>query len=371
MKYFVLLSAIIAVSCSGSASHGSVSSETACPFRDSISLAATPVKNQARTSTCWSFGGISLLESEILRRGGDTTDLSEMWIVRHTWFDKAVKYVRLNGGMNLAAGGEVRDVLYAAERYGIVPQHVYDGRSADGEYDHGELSRAVIRCAERIVSRRKYLNDGWQEEIDAVLDEYLGKCPETFVIDGRQYTPKSYADSLGIRSGDYAAFTSFTHHPFYQSFPIEIPDNWLWRTSANLPLDELEALVDSALSRGYTVAWTMDLSEDSFNRGIAVLPADTSLTADALPRTEIEVDAKLRQQWFDNRTTTDDHIMHIVGMATDGEGRKYYKVKNSYGPKQTFGGYYYVSAPYLRGKTIEITVNREAADPELLRRCGL
>lgn len=371
MKYFVCLSVLAAVSCGGSPQRSDTPVETVDPFRDSISLAVTPVKNQARTSTCWSFGGISLFESEVLRRGGDTLDLSEMWIVRHTWFDKAVKYVRLNGRMNLSAGGEVHDVLYAADRYGVVPQRVYEGKSADGKYDHHELSRAVVRCAERIISERKYLKDGWQNEIDAVLDEYLGECPETFVVDGTEYTPASYADSLGIRPDDYVSFTSFTHHPYYESFPLEIPDNWLWRTSVNLPLDELEALVDSALVRGYTVAWGMDLSEDSFRRGIAVLPADTAVTADKLPRTEIEVDAQLRQKWFDDRSTTDDHIMHIVGLATDGQGRKYYKVKNSYGPDRHFGGYYYVSAAYLRGKTIEVTLSREAVDSALLRRCGL
>lgn len=339
------------------------------PMVDSLSWAATPVKDQARTGTCWAYGGVSMLESEVMRRGGEELNLSEMWVARNAWKEKAVKYVRLNGRMNLWQGGELHDVLYIVDRYGIVPQEVYEGNSSDGEYDHRELCNAMVACAEKMVEEKTYKNDGWQDEFDKILDEYLGVRPETFEVDGVEYTPKSYAEKLGLSGDDFVYLTSFAHHPYYESFSIEIPDNWLGEKSINLPLDELLAAMYSAVEQGYTIGLGSDISEYSYGGGICVLPTDENYVKGTLPAEEVVVDEAMRQKWFDDRTTVDDHIMHIVGLSYDPQGRRYFKVKDSGGVSRNFDGYCYISENFMRGKVIEIAVNRAAVDPALLARC--
>lgn len=376
MKKILLLLAVVAVCCGCGQEAAQTQNEVATepqkienPMVDSVSLAVTPVKDQARTGTCWAYGGVSMLESEVMRRGGEELNLSEMWIARNAWKEKAVKYVRLNGRMNLWQGGELHDVLYIVDRYGIVPQSVYEGNSSDGEYDHRELCDAMVACAKKMVEEKGYKNDGWQEEFDKILDEYLGVRPESFEVDGEVFTPKSYAEKLGLSGDDFVYLTSFAHHPYYDQFSIEIPDNWLGEKSINLPMDDLIATMDAALKAGYTIGIGTDISEYSYSGGICVLPTDTSYVKGTLPVEEVVVDDALRLKWFDDRTTVDDHIMHIVGLSYDPQGRRYFKVKDSGGVSRNFDGYCYISESFMRGKVIEIAVNRAAVDPALLARC--
>lgn len=303
------------------------------PITDVASAPATPVRNQAKSGTCWAFGGVSLIESEAIRTRRCTPDLSEMWVVRHAYFEKAVKYVRTRGRVAFDQGGEIQDVLWLVDRYGIVPQSLYEGGAADGTYDHASLAKAIRR---------------------------LGARPDRFVIDGVAYTPFSYADSIGFRRDDYVALTSFTHHPFFERFVLEIPDNWAAHATLNIPLDSLMRLLDSALAAGYTAAWDADVSERGFGRraGIALLPQQEGRIT--LPAPEIVVDQPLRQRMFDTQATTDDHVMHIVGTAVDSLGNSYYKVKNSWGERAGRHGYWYASPAYVAGKTIELVLPRAA-----------
>ena len=244
------------------------------PITDVATAPATPVRNQAKSGTCWAFGGVSLIESEAIRTRRCTLDLSEMWVVRHAYFEKAVKYVRTRGRVAFDQGGEIQDVLWLVDRYGIVPQSLYEGGAADGTYDHASLAKAIRRLAKRIVDKKLYEKEHWQRMIDEELDRRLGARPDRFVIDGVAYTPFSYADSIGFRRDDYIALTSFTHHPFFERFVLEIPDNWAAHATLNIPLDSLMRLLDSALAAGYTAAWDADVSERGFGRraGIALLP---------------------------------------------------------------------------------------------------
>lgn len=214
------------------------------PITDVATAPATPVRNQAKSGTCWAFGGVSLIESEAIRTRRCTLDLSEMWVVRHAYFEKAVKYVRTRGRVAFDQGGEIQDVLWLVDRYGIVPQSLYEGGAADGTYDHASLAKAIRRLAKRIVDKKLYEKEHWQRMIDEELDRRLGARPDRFVIDGVAYTPFSYADSIGFRRDDYIALTSFTHHPFFERFVLEIPDNWAAHATLNIPLDSLMRLLD-------------------------------------------------------------------------------------------------------------------------------
>lgn len=320
----------------------------------------TPVRNQARSGTCWAFGGVSLVESEALRTRRCTLDLSEMWVVRHAYYEKVVKYVRTRGEVRFGQGGEIQDVLWLIDRYGIVPQSLYEGGAADGSYDHAKLAEAMTRLARRIVAKRLYATEHWQRMIDEELDRRMGPRPERFEIAGRSYTPRTYADSIGFRRSDYLALTSFAHRPFFEPFVLEIPDNWAAHATLNLPLDSLLRTLRRSIAAGYTAAWDADVSERGFGRrsGFAVLPRHEGRIA--LPAAEIDVDQDMRQRMFDTQATTDDHIMHIVGMAVDSLGNSYYKVKNSWGEHAGRNGYWYASPAYVAGKTVELVLPRAA-----------
>lgn len=342
---------------------------TPVQFTDSILLPATAVKNQAKSGTCWAFGGISLLESDLLRdlssdhdlSAGSEIDLSEMWLVRQAYYEKAVRYVRTRGYGDFSQGGELHDALRLAGRYGVVPQSVYEGNSSDGRYDHAALARAVHRCARQIVNRKRYLNADWQQLIQKLLDEELGPCPERFCMNGIEYTPRSYADSLGIRADHYVSFTSFLHHPFYTSFALELADNWMGEPSVNIPLDRLTDVLDYALGRGYTVGWCGNTADRGFHRqyGIAGVGKGEICTEQS------------RQRAFDTQALRDAHVLHIVGIARRGDGRIFYKAKNSWGAANLRGGYIYLSENYLRKNTVELVVNRNAVRPGLLEKCDL
>jgi bleomycin hydrolase len=363
-------------------------------FTDVKLVKTTPVKDQNKSGTCWSFSGTSFFEDEILRKTGKEVDLSEMWTVRHCYNDKADKYVRMGGTINFAQGGSTLDVGYVIDRYGMVPEEAYTGlQYGEEKHDHYELAPALTAFVESINNRRGKKSTAWKKAYEGILDAYFGELPETFVYEGKTYTPKSFAESLGINTADYIPVTSFTHHPFYQPFAIEVADNWIWEKYHNVPLEEMKAIVDNALDNGYSVAWAADVSEPGFKwvKGYAVMPkkkdgkdltgtelarwvklSDKEREAEANkiegPAEEIEVTQELRQQMFDQMETTDDHGMVIVGKAVDQNGNKYYKVKNSWDTNQIYDGFFYVSEPYFLAKTLDILVNREAIPKDIAKK---
>lgn len=352
----------------------------------------TSVKNQHRSSTCWSFSSMAFFESELLRMGKGEYDLSEMFVVHHTMVDRAERAVRLHGDVSFAPGGSFNDAVYCLAHYGMVPQAAMPGiMYGDTLPVHTELD-AVAGAYVKALTRGtlKQLTPVWRQGLSAIYDTYLGVCPETFDYDGRQYTPRSFADMLGLSAGDYVSVTSYTHHPFYEKFVLEIPDNWRLGESYNVPLDELIAIIDHAIEQGYTVAWGADVSEIGFTRnGIGVLPdADrgaeltgsdmarwTGLSKDdkkkeltQKPLPEMEVTQAMRQTAYDNWTTTDDHGMLIYGIATDQNGKEYYMVKNSWGTNNKYQGTWYISKAFAAYKTMNILVHKDAVPKAIAKK---
>ena len=340
-------------------------------FTTEREIACTSVKNQARTATCWSYSTLSFLESELLRLGHPSHDLSEMFIVRNIYRDKALNYVLRQGKANFSQGSLSHDVLRAYTRGGIVPESVFSGLP-DGQetHNHKELEAALRGLLEGVVESKRP-SAQWLDAFDCILDTYLGTAPETFVVGEQQYTPEQFANSLPLVPDDYVTLTSFTHHPFYRSFILEIPDNYSNGSYYNVPLDDLQAVVDQALAAGYTVAWDGDVSEKGFNakKGVAVLPV-TPDREDLFeqPGAEVTVDQQNRQDNFMNYNTTDDHLMHLTGTATDQNGKRYYQVKNSWGELSTHGGFLYMSQPYFRMKTVGVMVHKDAIPASVRRR---
>lgn len=364
-------------------------------FRDIKVIPHTSVKDQNKSGTCWCFSGTSFIEDEILRQGGDSLDLSEMFTVRQCYLDKAIRYIRLYGQTNFAAGGSALDVPYVWKRYGAMPEEVYSGlQYGEEKHVHGELDAALKAYLDAIKANpNKKLSTAWLKGVEGILDAYLGEVPETFTYRGKTYTPRSYAESLPVNIDDYVSITSFTHHPFYGEFAVEVPDNWIWEKSLNLPMEEMKAVVDNAIEKGYPVVWAADVSEGGFKwkDGYAVMPKEkkeadlegTELSRWVIlsdkerqesrfdftsPVPEMEITQEIRQQMFDNQETTDDHGMEIVGTATDRNGTRYYKVKNSWDTNQVYGGYFYVSEPYFYAKTIDILVHKDAIPKDIARK---
>ena len=357
-------------------------------FEDEIVLPATSIKNQYRSGTCWSFSGLSFLESEMLRLGKPEVDLSEMFIVWHTYMEKAEKHVRVHGNLNFAAGGAFHDVTNMIMEYGIVPESVYDGLNyGETKHVHGEMDRVLKQHVDAIIeNKNRKLSTVWDETVTSTLDAYLGEIPQKFEYEGKTYTPQSFAsDFVGLNMDDYVEITSYTHHPFYEKFILEVPDNWAWDEVYNVPINELEEIIDYSVSNGFTVAWAADVSEKGFatsNKGVAVIPSaniedmtDAEITRwETLsekekekelyklekPVQEMVITQEMRQAAFDNYTTTDDHGMHIIGTAKDQNGRIFYKVKNSWGDYNKYKGYFYVSKPYVNYKTMCIMVHKDA-----------
>lgn len=355
----------------------------------------TSVKNQNRSSTCWSFSTIGFLESELLRMGKGDYDLSEMFVVHHTMIDRAQNYVRYHGDSSFAPGGSAYDVIYCLKNYGIVPQEAMPGiMYGDTLPVHNELDAVAGAYTDAIAKGRlTKLSPVWKKGLSAIYDTYLGQCPEKFSYKGKEYTPKTFAASLGLNPDDYVSLTSFTHHPFYTEANIEVPDNWRNETSWNLPLDEFMAVIENAVNNGYTVAWGSDVSEQGFTRdGIAVMPdavrgaeltgSDMArwtgmkeedkrkeLTSKPLP--EITVTQEMRQQGFDNWETGDDHGMLIYGIAKDQNGKPYFMVKNSWGTNNKYKGTWYASNAFVAYKTINILVHKDAIPAEIAKKIGI
>nr|WP_314791713.1 C1 family peptidase [Tannerella forsythia] len=357
----------------------------------------TPVKNQNRTGTCWSFSGVGLIEAELLRTGKGEYNLSEMFIANHSYKDKADKFVRLHGKLNFAQGGSFADVIYVFKHYGAVPGELYKGLEyGQDNHVHGELAEVATAYVNAVIKNRdKKLSTAWKKGFDGVIDTYLGKLPETFTYQGKQYTPKSFGESLGLNFDDYVSLTSYTHHPFYSQFPLEIEDNWRWAPSYNLPINELMEVLDHAINNGYTIAWGSDVSEKGFTRnGIAVAADIEALESSGSdqarwvglsqterdaevkklvekPCKEIEVTQELRQQAYDNYQTTDDHGMLIYGIAKDQTGKKFYMVKNSWGTESKYKGHWYASEAYVAYKTMNIVLHKDALPKTIQSKLGI
>lgn len=368
---------------------------TGFTFTDIVTIPTTSVKDQNKSGTCWCFSGTSMMEDEIVRKGGKPLDLSEMFTVRQCYIDKADKYVRMYGGITFGPGGSIMDVPYVWKRYGAVPDSIYNGLNyGEDKHVHGELDAVLKAYLDAIIRKpNKRISTAWKQGYEAILDAYLGKVPESFTVDGRTYTPLTYAASLGVNADDYLPLTSFSHHPFYEPFPLEVADNWLWAQYWNLPLDDLKTVVDNALAKGYPVVWAADVSEGGFKwkEGVALMPKERSesdMEGTELARwvklsdserqekqfdikgpvEEIVVTQESRQEMFDRQETTDDHGMEIVGTATDQEGNRYYKVKNSWDTNQVYDGFFYVSEPYFLAKTLNILVHKDAIPSDIAKK---
>jgi bleomycin hydrolase len=367
-------------------------------FTEDIRLKTTPVKNQYRSGTCWSYSTMSFLESELLNSGKGEYDLSEAFIIWNAYSEKATKYVRFHGHLNFGGGGAFHDVTQIIKNKGIVPEQVYSGLVISEEhFVHGEMDEVLQNYVDAVVANKnRKLTPVWHDGFDRVLNTYLGSYPEQFTWNGKDYTPKSFADELGLNMDDYVEVSSYTHHPFYTKFILEVPDNWEFGDVYNVPLDEMMEIIDQSLEKGHTIAWGADVSEKGFSwkNGIAIVPDVEkpdltgtekekweSLTKKERakmiysfeePVAEKEITQEMRQKAFDNYTTTDDHGMEIVGIAHDQKGTKFYIVKNSWGTEgHKYNGFFYASEAFVRYKTMDLMVNKNVIPKNIRKKLGI
>lgn len=345
-------------------------------FEELINVETTDVKNQNRTGTCWTFAGNSFIESELLREGKGNIDLSEMFIVRNMYPEKADLYVRYHGITQFGEGALTNDVMRSIAKYGVVPESEYSNRPANGYLNHAEMSGILEDMLKRVVATDpSNRTTKWKKAFDAVLDVYMGEAPKKFKVDSVEYTPLTYRDHLGIDTKQFVDITSFTHHPFYEQFVLEVPDNFSNGEFYNVPMNEMLEITEKALENGYSVDWGADVSEPSFESkyGLVINPADMKqmiLDKDVIQwdsiYTELNITQEQRQEDFDNYLTQDDHGMHIVGIVKDKLDRKYFVVKNSWGTKKRgHDGYLYVSYSYFMHKTTAISLNKNGIPANL------
>ena len=363
-------------------------------FTTELENPITSIKDQHRSGTCWAYSTIGFVESEVIRINGITDkakypDFSEFFVVSHSYADRAEKYVRLDGNLTFGAGSEADDVLHVIADYGLVPQAEMTGMNYGTEKPvQGELDAVLKGYVEAVAENpNKTLTTAWKKGFQGILDAYLGACPQEFTVDGVQYTPASYRDALGFKPEEYVTIASFTHHPFYTWFQLEVCDNWRWDSVYNVPVDEFMQILDNALQNGYTAAWGADVSEPGFTRnGLAVLvdvaatnssgsdqerwvgKADDKKASSSKKNSkkgvnnvvEKAVSQESRQEWFDNKTITDDHGMQIFGIARDQWGNKYYMVKNSWGETGDYKGIWYASEAFVKAQSMDIMIHRSA-----------
>ncbi len=372
--------------------------DTAYIFETLVEIPATVVKDQHRSGTCWSFAGISFLESEVLRINGEETNLSEMFVVRNAYANKALKYVRLHGSSNFGPGGQGHDVVNMIEEYGIVPESVYAGLEIGEEkHNHGEMDAVLQSFLDAILKKRGgKLSPKWFEAYNAILDIYLGPIPASFDDDGTIVNPITYAESLELNLEDYIEITSYSCYPYYKAVNLEVPDNWTGDLYYNLPMEDMMEVISHALEEGYSICWDGDVSDRGFSHrnAIAILPEKkvenlsgtererwekltssekgNELYTFVKPGDEKEVDEAMRQEHFDNFSSTDDHLMHLTGIVKDQNGTPYYITKNSWDDDSNEkGGYLYMSDAYVRLNTIAIMLHKDAVPKKIAEKLGL
>lgn len=359
----------------------------------------TSIKDQNRSGTCWAYSTLSFLESEILKATGKTYNLCEMFIANKDYMDRAIVKVRMHGDSQFSQGGSFEDVVTIMKTYGICPEEAMPAPgtlTGDSLANFGEFFAVMEPYVDAIAkTNAKKISKQWRVGLQGILDAYLGKCPEKFVYEGKEYTPQTFAQSLGINLDDYVSITSYTHHPFYTQFPLEIQDNWRWALSYNVPMDELMAIINNAVNEGYTVAWGGDVTEDGFTRTGLALAYDvkkarsmagtdadrwfnlsasekrSKLDSLGVDAPEIVPTQEMRQEAYDTWETTDDHGMHLYGIAKDKNGREYYMVKNSWGNHGDYNGIWYMSKNYIAYKTMNIMVNKNAIPKDIRKKLGI
>lgn len=351
-------------------------------FTDVIRIDATEVKNQQITGTCWSFSAASYIESEALNNEMPRLDLSEMFVVRNIYIEKALNYVRRQGTTQFGEGALGTDFLQSADKYGLVPEWIYPAREEDATYDHRELSLLLKSYLDGVIKNpAKKLSKQWLDGYKGILDAYMGEVPEEFEFDGKNYTSLTFAkEVVKFDINDYIYLTSFTHEPYYKPFVLQIPDNFSSTSYYNIPLNDLVNAINYALDQGFTIEWDADVSEKTFSgkKGIAIVPEkawvektkeekDSTLV---LTEKETEISEEIRQDQYENYLTTDDHLMHIIGYANDQDGKLYYIVKNSWGTKHDYDGFVYVSSSYMKLKTISVIVNKKGVNKDLQKKLG-
>lgn len=362
-------------------------------------LPVTSMKDQNKSGTCWAYSTLSFFESEILKNSGKTYDLSEMFVANKTYMDRATKAVRMHGDVSFSQGGSAYDVLYCLKNYGIVPENAMPAPGTligDSLANFDEFFEVMTPYVEGIAkSKASKISSAWKNGLQGILDAYLGEIPESFSYEGKTYTPQSFAESLGLNLDDYVTITSYTHHPMWSQFAVEVQDNWRWPLSYNVPIEDLTRIIDNALENGYTVAWGGDVTEDGFTRdglGIAydmdkvrsmsgtdadrwfqLSKTEKKTMADSLGVNipEIVPTQEMRQTAFDNWETTDDHGMHIYGVAKDQNGREYYMVKNSWGEFGDYKGTWYMTKNFVAYKTMDYMVNKNAIPKDIRKKLGI
>lgn len=396
MKKVAIIAALMSLSAMASAASRPQAKLPDYTFTTVVANPITPVKDQYRSGTCWAFSSIGFVESEVIRINGikDTLkypDFSEFFVVSNSYRERAEKFVRLDGNLTFGAGSEGDDVLHVIRDHGLVPQTEMTGMNYGTEKPVQAEMDAVLKAIVKTVASNpnRTLSTAWYRALCAVLDEYLGKRPEKFVVDGKEYTPASYRDALKFNPNDYVTLTSYTHHPFYTSFPLEISDNWRWDSMYNLPIEELVNIVDGAINDGYTVEWGGDVSQYGFTRnGMAVLldrsaevktgsdqehwtGKEEDKTAPEVKVVEKDPTQEMRQKEFDNKTLTDDHGMQLFGIAKDQYGKKYYMIKNSWGETGKYKGIWYATEAFIKGQTMSVTVHKDAISKDLRKKLGI
>ena len=402
MKRKLTLAALALVGMGAMAQEAAKADTTGFVFTHTKENPITSIKDQNRAGTCWCYSTLSFIEAELLRMGKGEYDFSEMYIVYNTYMDRADKAIRTHGDASFSQGGSFYDVLYGMKTFGLVPEvemrpGVMYGDTLSNHTELSAVTDAYVAAIAKGNHRKLQMSpDGtplWRKGLEGIYDAYLGVRPEKFTYNGKEYTPQSFYETLGLNADDYVSLTSYTHHPFYEKFVLEIQDNWRWAQSYNLPIDELMQVFDNAIDKGYTIAWGSDVSEDGFTRnGLAVMPdlekgqdlggsdmarwlkmtaAEKKAEAITRPMPQKWCTQEERQLGYDNWETTDDHGMLIYGKAKDQQGTEYYLVKNSWGKAGKYDGIWYASKAFVRYKTMNIVVHKDALPKDIKNKLGL
>ncbi|MFC2134215.1 aminopeptidase C [Bacteroidota bacterium] len=374
-KYFILILALF-VSMNSAISGQEEEKKDVHEFTMLHQVETTSIKDQNKTGTCWSFATMSFLETELIRMGKGEFDLSEMFNVRYTYPERAESYIRYHGKFNFGNGAQAHDVTYIVKNFGLVPEKVFPGKTIDPTgHNHGEMDAVLKAALDAVLQKRGgEVTPLWKEVIEETVNTYLGEVPEKFKYEGKEYTPESFRDELGINPDDYVEFTSYTHHPFYTAVDLEIPDNFRHSLYYNVPIDDMLTIIDNAIENGYSVAWDGDVGRKHFLRDecYAVIPAEEKEEDEEItePEVEKEIIQADRQKAFDSFDTTDDHLMHITGIAEDQNRTKFYYTKNSWGTDYKYGGFWYMSEQYVKLRTVAIMVHKEAVPDKIRNKLG-